>query len=190
MKSDDEQRGRAEADDEVERLLAGAGAYERSSLAESRRIEDAPGAARVRATLEREWAAERRSTRSRYGLAAAAVLTLMLGAWWFFARDTGGGPAGVNMGREDLVIVAPQDEFDVIRWRSKTHDPDARYHLRVVDADTGAELLVRRDLPGTEFSLQDVPTDAWRNIEIELEERGGDGATRAIARALARRSSR
>jgi hypothetical protein len=192
MKPDDEQRGREAPDDEVERLLADAGVFERSLLAESRRSEDAPGAARIRATLEREWSAERRASRLRYFLAAAAALVLALGAWWAFARDDADrGPAGVHVGQQALEIVAPDGEverFDVIRWRTTSRSADLRYHLRVVDADTGVELFARRDLLGTELSLQDVATDAWRNIEIELEERSADDTESQVVRVSVRHS--
>ncbi|MCE9595583.1 MAG: hypothetical protein K8S98_15455 [Planctomycetes bacterium] len=189
MKPDDTNRERTPAgDDEVERLLVDIGAFERATIAESRRIDDAPGAARVRATLDREWSSERRASRLRYGLAAAAVLVLALGAWWAFARDD--GPAGVSVGQSHLEILAPKDgvtRFDVIRWRSKTRDPDVRYRVHVVDARTKGELLVRNDVAGTELSLQDVATDAWYDIQITVEERGGDGALRDAAHASARR---
>lgn len=141
---------------------------------------------------EREGSVEHRASFVRYGLAAAAVLVLALGVWWAFGRSDGSrGPAGASVGTAvPLEILEPKDHvtsFDAIRWRTTTRNVDVRYRVRVVDAHTKGELLVRADVAGTELSLQAVATDAWYDIEITLEEHGGDGALLHVARASARR---
>lgn len=176
------------------RLLDETARYERELIEASRSIDGSADPARVEEVLERTWRGERSVARRRRWLAAAAVLLVGSALGWLLPRASDrDGPAGVHVGQNRPELVAPVGEvprFDAIRWRGTSRDASLRYRVRVVALPSRDLLLERGDLPGTELSLEDVPTDSWDTIEIELEEFDAGGSSVGVERAWARRSGR